>query len=202
MSAPAEKWSGSRVIPGRPGSLPRSVRRLGPRGRSTAAGLPRVIQADDGRVGHPVRCTNTPRASRAIRSPNPDVPGAAPGRRARFRETFRPAACTSAVATAAGRRRLEHCQRFPPVHGSAAQLPEHPVVRRTVAGASPRGSTIPKSEGRRVKPEEARSATSHFRIPTSDFASPRMQRVAQPAFHAGPSRCEPGRGHHRCGSMV
>ena len=140
VPAPAEKWSGARILPGRPGSLPGAFD--APFGGDAARrrDFTRVIQADDGRVGHPVRCTNTPRASRAIRSPKPDVPGAAPGRRANFRETFRPADCKSAVAKAAGRRRLERSQRFPPVHGSAAQLPERPVVCGTVAGASPVGS--------------------------------------------------------------
>ncbi len=38
-------------------------------------------------------------------------------------------------------------------------------------------------------------AHSEFALPSSRFPSPRMQRVAQPAFHAGPSRCKPGRGH-------
>ncbi len=114
---------------GCPGSLPRSVRRFGRWGRSTAAGFTTRHPGDDGRVGHPVRCTNTPRASRAIRFPKPDVLGAAPGRRASFRETFRPAACKSAVAKAAGRRRLERYQRFPPVHGSVAQVTGRPFGR-------------------------------------------------------------------------
>lgn len=136
------------------GESPRSVRRSVRWRRSTAAGFHTRHPPDDGRVGHPVRCTNTPRASRAIRSPNPDVPGAAPGRRAHFRETFRPAPCRPAVAKAAGRRRLERSQRFPPVHGSVAQLPERPVVCGTVAGANPVGSANSHrgiaAQGRRV----------------------------------------------------
>jgi hypothetical protein len=52
-----------------------------------------------------------------------------------------------------------------------------------------------KWEVRRTMSEEAGSATSHFGIPTSDFARPRMQRAERPVFQAGPSRCESGRGH-------
>ena len=43
--------------------------------------------------------------------------------------------------------------------------------------------------------QSAGFAYSEFALPSSRFPSPRMQKVTQPAFHAGPSRCEPGRGH-------
>ncbi len=157
---------------------------------------------DDGRVGHPVRCTNTPRASRAIRFPKPDVPGAAPGRRAHFREAFRPAGCKPAVAKAAGRRRLERYQRFPPIHGSVAQSPERPVVCGTVAGASPVGSANSHrgiaAQGRRV-PHPPTSACSNAaggilpdgvkvaRRPVKPRVLVRVQ-VRQPAFRSQGAR--------------
>lgn len=57
------------------------------------------------------------------------------------------------------------------------------------------GAPAWKWEVRRSKWEVGGEHRARVRnIPTSPC--PRMQRVAQPAFHAGPSRCEPGRGHH------
>ena len=202
VPAPAEKWSGARILPGGPGSLPGAFD--APFGGDAARrrDFTRVIRMDDGRVGHPVRCTNPPRASRAIRFPKPDVPGAAPGRRAHFRETFRPAGCKPAVAKAAGRRRLERYQRFPPVHGSVAQSPERPVVCGTVAGASPVGSASSHrgiaAQGRRV-PHPQTSACSDAaggilpdgvkvaRRPVKPRVLVRVQ-VRQPAFRSQGAR--------------